>query len=153
MQDDSLTDNQQHEIVANDMLAEWLGECRFSARKMLDIDDALALLATKRTTLEEKIIRKELHILVSKYCAILTHVHEALADDLVPELNALAALRLLNLRVHGAMGELLKALRHNFNYVEQYFEFDFCARLTQHFKFVDEAQEVITLVSREKSKP
>jgi hypothetical protein len=149
--DENLTESQLRQLAANDMLNEWLGECGFSLRNMSDIASSLAILAGKRTTLEEKIIRKELNILVSNYCAILSHVHKALAAELQPQPIALDSLRLLNLRVHVAIGELLKALRHSLNYLEQYFEFDFCARLLDEYRFNDEALETMRLVSGESS--
>jgi hypothetical protein len=147
MEDDLVSDSQMLQLAANDMLSEWLGECGFTARNMSDIDQALSLLAAKRTTLEEKIIRKELHILVSNYCAILSHVHKALALENQLPPPALESLRLLNFRVHNAVADLLKALRYNLNYVEQYFEFDFCNRLLNEYRFNEDAQETINLVS------
>lgn len=146
---EELNNTELEQLAQNDLLNEWLGECGFTARNMSEIDAALALLAAKRTTLEEKIIRKELHILVSNYCAILSHVHNALSAENELPSPALEGLRLLNLGVHTAVSELLKALRYNLNYVEQYFEFDFCARLLQKHKFNEEAQDVLKLVSQE----
>ena len=142
---DELSESQLQQLIQNDILSEWLGECGFTAKNLVAIDEALAILASKRTTLEEKIIRKELHTLVSNYCAILSHVHVALSAERQPPVEALERLRSLNFRVHAAIDSLLKALKYDLNYVEQYFEFDFCARLCNEYRFNEEAQETLKL--------
>lgn len=146
MSDDQLTSQQEVELKENDLLSEWLGELRFTARLLSDIDEALALLAVKRTTLEEKIISKELHSLASMYSRVLVIAHSKLADAANPGVEPLEKLRTTNFRVHEQIDQLLKALRYNLNYVEQYFEFNFCARLTQDYKFVDEIQDVVRIL-------
>lgn len=131
------------QIVENDLFAEWLGETSYTTRVMADITHCLALLASKRVTLEEKMIRQELHALVANYGEIVGVVHARLADGAEPEWALLERLRTLNFRVREEIAIFLKALRYNFNYVEQYFEFDFCARLREQCAFSTEAADIL----------
>jgi len=134
------------EVPENDLFAEWLGETRFITQLIVDVTDCLALLATKRTTLEEKMIRQELHSLVSAYGGIIAVVHSQLPKGIEPEWFLLERLRWLNFAVREEMGKFLKALRYNFNYVEQYFEFDFCTRLREECAFSQEALEILNVL-------
>jgi hypothetical protein len=130
-------------LVENDLFAEWLGETRFTAQVMVDIIDCLALLTSKRVTLEEKMIRKELHDLIIQLGPIVSTIHENLAEHAVPQTEILEQLRLLNFSMRTEITRFLKALRYNFNYVEQYFEFDFCAKLREECRFSQEASEIM----------
>lgn len=131
-----------NEMIENDLFSEWLGETRYISEMIVDITDCLALLATKRSTLEEKIIRKELHLLLTNYGEMLSILHSRLGIGDKPEAAHIERLRTLNFAVRQETRKLLKALRYNFNYVEQYFEFDFCAHLTQECRFTEEAANI-----------
>jgi hypothetical protein len=133
----------KNSIAENDLVAEWLGESRYMTHLIVDITHCLALLAQKRVTLEEKMISQELHSLVTSYAEIIAIVHTDLADRAAPEWAILERLRTMNFHVKEEVGVFLKALRYNFNYVEQYFEFDFCARLREECGFATEAREIL----------
>ena len=128
----------QHEL-----LDEWLGESRFCSQIMSAIAESLALLAAKRTTLEEKIIKRELHNIARQYARLLVKLHDALANDKEPPIELLEQLRTLNFRIHAVVGDLLRALKYNLNYVEQYFEFDFAARLSQEHQFAEDLNALV----------
>jgi hypothetical protein len=145
--DERLSNQEEQQLKENDIFSEWLGESRFTARLIADIDDALSILATKRTTLEEKIINCELHKLAAQYCAILTAIHTKLADGKVPPDKALETIRTFNFTVHEAVESLLKALRYNLNYVEQYFEFAYATRLTNEWRFAVEAADIAKAIA------
>lgn len=130
-------------LVENDLFAEWLGETRFTAQVMVDIIDCLALLTSKRVTLEEKMIRKELHDLIIQLGPIVSSIHANLATHAVPRAEILEQLRTLNFSMRTEITRFLKALRYNFNYVEQYFEFDFCAKLREECRFSEEAASIM----------
>lgn len=130
-------------LVENDLFAEWLGETRLAAQVMVDIIDCLALLTSKRVTLEEKMIRKELHDVIGQLGPIISTIHEKLAAQAVPQADVLEDLRTLNFSMRGEITRFLKALRYNFNYVEQYFEFDFCAKLREECRFAEEASVIM----------
>jgi hypothetical protein len=140
--EEKLSEQQQEQLRLNETLNEWLGESRFTARLIADIDEALSILAGKRTTLEEKMITKELHAIAAEYCSILRKVHSRLRDSREPAVAALESWRTLNFNVHEVINSLLKALRYNLNFVEQYFEFDFVARLTNEWQFAVEASRI-----------
>jgi hypothetical protein len=130
-------------LVENDLFAEWLGETRFTAQVMVDIIDCLALLTSKRVTLEEKMIRKELHDLIGELGQIVSTINANLSKQAVPHADVLEQLRTLNFAMRTEITRFLKALRYNFNYVEQYFEFDFCAKLREECRFADEARDIM----------
>lgn len=131
------------EAVENDLFAEWLGETRFMTQLIVDVTDCLALLASKRVTLEEKMIRQELHALVSAYGEIISLLHDRLPKSEEPDWFLLERVRWLNFAVHQEIAQFLKALRYNFNFVEQYFEFDFCARLREECGFSQQAADIV----------
>ncbi|HEY9793448.1 MAG TPA: hypothetical protein V6D22_23815 [Candidatus Obscuribacterales bacterium] len=144
--EEKLSNELEQQLRENDILAEWLGEARFTARILSDIDDALSVLAAKRTTLEEKIITQELHSLAAKFCLILNSVHWRLRENNSPREDVLEKLRTLNFQVHETVETLLKALRYNLNYVEQYFEHNFAARLTNELKYTAEAEALVDML-------
>lgn len=139
--EENLSPEQEKQLRENDVLNEWLGESRFIARITVDIDDALAILASKRTTLEEKIISRELNALAASYGRILNIVHERLRESAAPDIEQIEAIRSFNFEVHQTVEKLLKALRYNLNYVEQYFEFNFSTKL-QERAFATEADQL-----------
>ncbi len=146
--EEKLSDDAEQQLRENDILAEWLGEARFTARILSDIDDALSMLAAKRTTLEEKIISQELHSLAAKFCLILNSVHSRLRDNNAPSEQeiALEKWRTLNFQVHETVESLLKALRYNLNYVEQYFEFNFANRLKNELHYAADADALVDML-------
>jgi len=130
-------------LSTTDIKEEWLGESKFIADIISSLGSALVLFANKRTTLEEKMILRYLHTLIADYSLLLNGLHKAFASgEALPADAVLEDLRSLNLNVHRTAEELLKALRYNFNYVEQYFEFDFYARLSQEYKFLEELEQI-----------
>jgi hypothetical protein len=131
------------EVVENDLFAEWLGETRFITGLIVDIAECLAILTAKRVTLEEKMIRQELHSLVANYGEVISVVHNRLAAGKEPDWEVLGRLRTMDFRVREEITKFLKALRYNLNYVEQYFEFDFCARLREEWGFSGESAEIL----------
>ncbi len=123
---------------------DWLGEAAYVAGIVAAIDDCLILLASKRTTLEEKMIASYFNNLASEYGVVLKEIHGKLAQSSAfPTESALEQLRSLNLKVYGSAADLRKALRYDFNYVEQYFEYDFVSRLTQDDGFLGEIQQIV----------
>jgi hypothetical protein len=140
--DDSLNEAQKEPVL--DLADEWLGEAKFTAQVIAELDEALILFASKRTTLEEKMISSYFHKMAAGYAAILHKLHLQLCDRKEPLFNeaGLESLRTLNLRVREVVGYLVKALRFNFNFVEQYYEYDFYTRLSQNERFLED-QEVI----------
>ena len=100
------------------------------------ISETLFLMANKRVTLEEKAIRSSLHELVTIMAGSLSILHKRfeygnydIDEVLVGELDSLLD------EISAVVRELKKAVEYNLNYLEQYFEYDYLARLTNEHKF------------------
>lgn len=109
------------------------------------IDEVLFALSQKRSTLEEKSISSYLHKLTVEYGHSLAFLH-AKPQDMSLEagawLSALKSLRSINEKVSNSVHELLKIIRFNLNFLEQYFEYDYAFNLTQNSGFLEELQRV-----------
>lgn len=109
------------------------------------IDESLILLAQKRRTLEEKAIITHFHVFVQLYGSIITLLHEYISglryetERLKTQLNRL---RTVNENLRKSVEELLKILKYNFNFLEQYFEYDYCAKLLNESEFKEDLQAV-----------
>ena len=77
--------------------------------------------------------------MVVEYAQLIGKVHASLALQAGSTSDEqLEQLRSLNLKVRCQIKDFLKALRYSFNFVEQYYEHDFCAKLTQEEQFLEE---------------
>ncbi|MBK9144787.1 MAG: hypothetical protein IPM23_20020 [Candidatus Melainabacteria bacterium] len=98
------------------------------------IDETILSLLEKRATLEEKMIRRYLLRLAVRICTVRQSLYGKLADpnqNLSPErtgepLNELTGLAS---EVNEVIGSLLKMIRYDWNFLEQYFEHEFYGRL------------------------
>lgn len=125
-------------------LQAWIPELNNLAKLQIEIGEALAALSEKRVTLEEKMIRMHLHQLTSALARIAEEAHQMLAShyDANTE-NILDELRTLSIEVQNVVADLLKIIRYNLNFLEQYYEFDYLSRLNNDHRFVDRAQTII----------
>ncbi|MCA9806144.1 MAG: hypothetical protein KC777_29455 [Cyanobacteria bacterium HKST-UBA02] len=96
------------------------------------IDETLLSLLEKRATLEEKMIRRYLARLAVRICKVKQSLYGKLADpnlttdgigESLKELSGLAG------EVAEVIGSLLKMIRYDWNFLEQYFEHEFYGRL------------------------
>lgn len=108
------------------VLLKSAAEC---ARLIELMDEALLALGGKRRTLEERAISDYFAGLVIAYAEIIAFLHMKL-DQAEPLAQALTELGALNAEFSNDVNELLKAIRHNYNYLEQYFEYDYYSRLS-----------------------
>lgn len=111
-----------------------------SAKLISLIDECLLLLSEKRRTLEEKAIAEYFHQLASCYAGVLVLLHSCMStqDSLEqPVLDLVNILRTVNEKVRNCVEELLKILKYNLNFLEQYFEYDYCARLRNNPELLD----------------
>lgn len=104
------------------------------------IDDVLLLLCSKRVTLEEKMIAAYFHDLTVKFASLLERLHHKLSESInedsgLPAQEVRTQLFDVNTRIKDTVDELLKIARYNFNFLEQYFEYDYLESLTQKHKF------------------
>ncbi len=122
----------------------WLIEVQRLAEAVALMSETLAILNTKRETLEEKMIKSYFHKLSISSCDCMQKVHQvyqstpqALADRSIEEIHT------LNEDLGRELRELLKIVRYNLNFLEQYFEYDFNARLHNDFLFQERLEKVI----------
>lgn len=114
------------------------------------IDEVLLLLSQKRTTLEEKTIAEYFHKLVRALCTVLSLLHGCLLETgrgqptVAPE--HVQRLQIVNEKVRIRIEELLKIVNYNMNHLEQYFEYDYCAKLIEEPGFIQDYEEVISLL-------
>lgn len=141
--EETVSGQDDYNLRQSDIVSEWLGESHFIGLIVGELSECLSMLARKRSTLEEKIIAKQLHSLVAVYGAILGCIHSALSDGKDLQEENLEQLRSFDYHVRVETEKLLKAMRHNLNYVEQYFEYDFSAKLSHEWKFAETARHLL----------
>lgn len=105
-------------------------------------------LAAKRTTLEEKMIRNSLHQLGSTIGMSVTSAHRRWLEENSSKtqpisVELLIELDKLNAQIAEVLGEFLKMANYNPNYLEQYYEYDFAAKLLYEYKFNERLLELL----------
>jgi hypothetical protein len=103
-----------------------------SANAVALISESLIILSQKRRTLEEKVIFGYFHRLCVALAGLIGLLHGRLAEpeSLSPvSVDILHRLKPVTENIAACVQDLLKALKYDFNYVEQYFEHDYCDRL------------------------
>lgn len=127
----------------------------------LKLSEIVGRLSEKRVTLEEKMIRGYLHDLASELLTMLAIIHKRLSktymsgqDKSEKEREAFIlsqaedtlkwACELAHLQgqVEEIADNLLKVLRYNLNFLEQYYEFDFYGSLTNEKNVLAKAKEL-----------
>jgi hypothetical protein len=139
-------------------LSAWMPELDNLAKMQIEIGLALTGLSEKRVTLEEKMIRRHLHQLSGLCGQVAQEAHQMLTSHY--DANAtvtLDELRSLNIEVQNVVADLLKIIRYNLNFLEQYYEYDYYSRLQNDHLFVERMQKIaddlkVILVNAEKSK-
>lgn len=129
-------------------LSGWLEELTNCCRVIENINSELALLDSKRVTLEEKMIKQYLHDLAIAYSSVVGNIHLVVSNSSVELLKEewLEDLKRLNHDLQQSLAELLKATRYDLNYLEQYFEHDYYLRLQNEMKFLERSQNLGNLV-------
>lgn len=132
----------------------WLEELR-TINKLIDkISEAILLLTNKRVTLEEKIICHHFHALASRYAKLCAKAHNFLAQgkQLRPD-GCLPELKMFDSEVDATLDELLKIIKYDLNFLEQYFEYDYANRLQEKHRFSERLAKIdeMLLVSTEKT--
>jgi GTPase Era involved in 16S rRNA processing len=102
---------------------------------VLKIGEVTIVLAQKRVTLEEKMLRRYLHDLAKTSANTAAMLHQLTRDGAKGNSESFSEIAQITSETHAAIEELLKIVRYNLNFLEQYFEHDFYARLINEFKF------------------
>lgn len=125
-------------------LSVWMPELNGLAKLQIEIGAALTGLSEKRVTLEEKMIRMHLHQLSALFGRVAEEAHQMLASHYDANAqNTLDELRTLSIEVQNVVADLLKIIRYNLNFLEQYYEYDYYSRLQNEHKFVDRTQKIV----------
>ncbi|HEY9869002.1 MAG TPA: hypothetical protein V6D08_07535 [Candidatus Obscuribacterales bacterium] len=124
-----------------------LTEVRRIAALLDKIAESLLILGAKRATLEERSISAYLRKMAARYGRIIGQL-SAHATDSYTLLSHDALMELSNVtgRATQALDDLIRAARYDANYLEQYFEYDFNARLTNEYRFLDELERISSLL-------
>lgn len=114
-----------------------------SANEVLQmITETLFILNGKRETLEEKTIKRIFHELAKAICRHLVRLNEiCLSRSFPPEVKLEAGAKLFQ-EIRLSVSELLKMARYDLNFLEQYFEYDYCARLHGECQFVERVEKL-----------
>ncbi len=125
-------------------LSAWMPVLNDLAKVSEEIGLALSSLSEKRVTLEEKMIRMHLHQLSAQCASVAQEAHLMLAShyDAIPD-STLDELRSLSIEIQAVVADLLKIIRYNLNFLEQYYEYDYYSRLHNEHKFVERMQRII----------
>ena len=126
------------------------------------IGDAIANIADKRVTLEEKMIRTALHELAADISTSVASIHKVLlptgskshtpvsvtvalptAPDSELPRPALDELFALTSEMHTCFKELVKIITYDLNFLEQYYEHDFYGRLINENRFRPRLHDVM----------
>lgn len=109
---------------------------------------SLFMLRQKRRTLEEKAISSYFHKAIQRVSAIVLVLHESLEHGQENKLDD-AELLLLQATIRdlqSRVDELLKILRYNLNFLEQYFEYDFFGKLSTESCAIENLDNVHRIV-------
>ncbi|MBY0357399.1 MAG: hypothetical protein K2W82_05295 [Candidatus Obscuribacterales bacterium] len=134
------TDKEDAPLSGQESALELSREC---AEIIMLIDEILFAFCQKRSTLEEKTISRYLHGLTANYARGIELIHrESLTGGFQAPTwqSQLSSLRTINEKVRSSVHELLKIIRYNLNFLEQYFEYDYAFNLTQNSRFVEDLE-------------
>lgn len=116
----------------------WLAEAERMGHLVGKTSEALLVLASKRATLEEKMIARELTTISLLLSSLLRRIFSMLIENAEMDFaDAYGALRECNLKIEESLDEFLKIARYDLNFLEQYFEHGFCKRLLEDQRFAD----------------
>jgi hypothetical protein len=117
--------------LPEEVLNALLGVSKQSSQLLGKISDSLQLLLEKRITLEEKMIRNYYLQLAQTHSEILRELFFCILnpDQTLVESKIIAELTEVNEKILQRLDDFLKAANHNLNFLEQYFEHEFCEEL------------------------
>lgn len=121
-----------------------LQETENCSKNIMLISRSLLLLSQKRRTLEEKAIAAYFHEIVSQSAKIIDLLHSEISNSALlgqTTVELLDRLQNVNENLHNRIEELLKILNYDLNFLEQYFEYDFCSSMLEK-KELHELQQI-----------
>jgi hypothetical protein len=124
-------------------IASWLTECRQILSVIEKIGQTIIFLNSKRSTLEEKMIKSYLSEVAANLSAIVSELYQTIGkgDSVFPEALLLSLRELVSEAADG-LDELIKICNYNPNHLEQYFEHDYLARIKEKQQLLDRVQVI-----------
>lgn len=117
-----------------------------ASSNILLMNEAITLLLRKRRTLEEKAIARYFHCLINAYGRLIAHLHKHMSEDAAIDDSLIATLdrlRTVNENVRSSVDALLKILKYDLNFLEQYFEYDYCSKLLNETNLMGNLEELL----------
>jgi hypothetical protein len=102
--------------------------------------------------LEEKMIKSIFHKLANALSKAIEVVNSACVETKFPQHETVVEASNLFEEIRLSVSELLKICRYDLNFLEQYFEYDYCAKLHSELRFVERAEEASIGLSKSLSK-
>jgi hypothetical protein len=121
---------------------QWLEELKRSSAILNAIEESLLALEAKRITLEEKMIRCHMHGVAAATAGIVQALHGRLLQDNPPAPQKFMQFQEVNSDIEAGMNDLLKMIRYDPNFLEQYYEYGFLTRLNEEFKWSEKLERV-----------
>ncbi|HEY9713873.1 MAG TPA: hypothetical protein V6C72_10410 [Chroococcales cyanobacterium] len=138
-----MNSNESADESYGNSLAVWAPLTSHQANLAREMSDVLEALAQKRVTLEEKLIRRYLHELVAECGSVIAWINRLLQNQpqmLDPQLAA--KLHEIDDEIFLDIRQLKKMIEYNPNFLEQYFEHGFYARLENDRRYLQRLASV-----------
>lgn len=155
--------NQEEEMFVKEII----DVCDQLLKLGLKIDEVIGRLCEKRVTLEEKMIRTYFHKVTINNLTLATSFHQLLASFYsvgIKARNEKKSEEIVNLgkgvqellpdtreyltKLDGTLEELLKVLRYDLNYLEQYFEHGYYSKLANDEQFLEKSQDCLRFLEK-----
>ena len=111
------------------------------------LTEVLFILNGKRETLEERRIKEIFHGLAIVLCRYLERLHQITLSNTVPNPERIEEASKLFEEIRLSVSELRKIARYNLNFLEQYFEYDYCAKLHSEHLFIERVEVLFSDLS------
>jgi hypothetical protein len=116
------------------------------------ITETLLILNAKRETLEEKLISSIFLKLANGLSETIELLNSCCLEKQFPQHETVVEASNLFEEIRLSVSELLKICRYDLNFLEQYFEYDYCAKLHSEQRFVERVEETFKELSKALSK-
>jgi hypothetical protein len=116
------------------------------------ITETLLILNAKRETLEEKMIKSIFHKLANALAKTIEIINSCCLEQKFPQHETVVEASNLFEEIRLSVSELLKICRYELNFLEQYFEYDYCAKLHSEQRFVERVEEAFGELAKALSK-
>jgi hypothetical protein len=112
------------------------------------ITETLVILNGKRETLEEKMIKTIFYKLANALSESIKVINLCCLEEKFPQHEKVVAASNLFEEIRLSVSELLKIVRYDLNFLEQYFEYDYCAKLHSEQHFVERVEAASIQLSK-----